>query len=162
MHGPHDHKHPTLLGALVAVACVVCAADCWAQNRGDCVTSNVPESFTLPDGSVHAAGRLTLCTVQAFTPAVGLHRAWTDGEGASFVMSRVAQAEATADSRPVLLFRRAPGSRLEFVGYVWPEFPKSWSYTLQRSGPAGIAVSETFGAVRSLDRMVTPPPPIAN
>jgi hypothetical protein len=117
----------------------------------------VPEAFTLPDGSVHAAGRLTLCAVQAFTPAVGLHRAWTDGDGASFLMSRVSRAEAKADSRSMLVFRRVPGSRLEFVGYVWPEFPMSWSYALQRSDPTALAGTETFGAVRSLEELDATP-----
>src|SRR5262245_18862149 len=131
MRRPHDPKNPTILGVLVALALAACASASWAQNPKDCVTSIVPESFTLPDGSVHAPGRLTLCTVQDFTPVVGLHRAWTDGEGASFLMSRVSHAEANADSRPLLLFQRVAGSRLEFVGYVWPEFPTSWSYSLR-------------------------------
>jgi hypothetical protein len=158
MRRPHDPKNPILPALFAAVAFTAGMSVSWAQNRGDCVTSNVPESFTLPDGSVHAAGRLTLCTVQAFSPVVSLHRAWTDGDGASFVMSRVSRSEVQGDSSPLLMFQRVPGSRLEFVGYLWPAFPTSWSYSLQRPDPTGLAGPETFGAVRSLEELVTPSP----
>jgi len=56
------------------------------------------------------------------------------------------------------LFRRVPGSRLEFVGYVWPESPTSWSYALQRADPTGFAGPEAFGAVRTLEELSTPQP----
>lgn len=149
MQGPHAPNNPTLQAVLLAVGLAASATVSWAQSR-DCVTSNVPRAFTLPDGSLHAAGRLTICTVEAFTPVVGLHRLWADGDGASFVMSRLAPAEATADGGPALLFRCAPGKPLDLVGYVTSSGRKSLSYTLRRPAPTGLAGPETFGAVRSL------------
>lgn len=110
MQGRRDRGTPTLLGVVMAVGLAACATASWAQSGGPCVTSNVPEAFTLPDGSFHPAGRLTLCTLQEFTPVVGLHRVWVDGDGASFVMSRMTRAEVAPDSPPVLVFRRVDGS----------------------------------------------------
>lgn len=153
MQGPHDPNNPTLRAVLLAVGLAASASNSWAQSR-DCVTSNVTRAFTLPDGSLHAAGRLTICTVEAFTPVVGLHRVWADDDGVSFVMSQFVPAEATADSRPVLLFRCVPGKPLDLVGYVTSSGRKSWSYTLRRATPTGLAGPETFGAVQSLGEPV--------
>ena len=147
MQGRRDRGTPTLLGVVLAIGLAACASASWAQERGACVSSNVPEAFTLPDGSVHAAGRLTLCTVEALNPVLGLHRMWPDGGGASLVMSRRARAEATADSQPVLLFQCAPGEPLDLVGYVLPDGRKSWSYTLRRSRSNGFAETPKSGTV---------------
>ena len=133
MQDRRNRGTPTFLGVVLTIGLAACATSSWAQDRGACVTSNVPEAFTLPDGSVHAAGRLTLCTVLALNPVVGLHRVWPDGDGASLVMSRRALAEATADSQPVLLFRCLPGEPLDLVGYVLSDGRRSWSYALQPS-----------------------------
>jgi len=61
------------LGILLAFGLLVCASAAWGQDA--CVTAAVPSAFTLPDKSVHAAGRLTVCTSRALTPVVGLPRA---------------------------------------------------------------------------------------
>jgi hypothetical protein len=118
----------------------------------------VTEAFTLPDGSVHAAGRLTLCTLQEFTPVVGLHRVWTDDDGYGFLMSRVTRAETNPDSRPAFLFRCDPGEPLDLVGYVTSSGRKSWSYALLRPDPTGMAGPETFGAVMPAGEPAAPPP----
>lgn len=156
MQGRRDRGTPTLLGVVLAIGLAACASASWAQERGACVSSNVPEAFTLPDGSVHAAGRLTLCTVEALNPVLGLHRMWPDGGGASLVMSRRARAEATADSQPVLLFRCAPGEPLDLIGYVLPDGRKSWSYALRRSDLSGFADLETSGTAPFTAELVTP------
>ena len=148
MQGPHVPHNPTLRVVLLAVGLASSASPSWAQSR-DCVTSNVTQAFTLPDGSSHAAGRLTICMLRAFTPVIGLHRVWADDDGASLVMSRLAPAEAIADSGPVLLFRSAPGRPLDLVGYVMSSGRRSWSYTLRRPAPTGLAGPKTFGAVQS-------------
>ena len=153
MQGPHDPNNPTLRGLLLVFGLVAPASVSWAQSR-DCITSNVTQAFTLPDGSSHAAGRLTICTLKAFTPVVGLHRLWADGDGARFVMSQLAPAEATAGSDPILLFRSAPGKPLDLVGYVTSSGRRSWSYTLRHPAPTGLAGPEAFGAVQSLGEPV--------
>jgi hypothetical protein len=135
-------------GVMLAIALAFVVSNSWAQGPGICVTANVPEAFTLPDGSVHAAGRLILCSFKAFTPVVGLHRVWTDGEGASLVRIRRARVAETTESRPVVLFQRAPGTLLDLVGYVMPDGAKSWSYALERSQRIAIAGPEVFGATQ--------------
>jgi hypothetical protein len=137
------------LGAMLALGLAAGASIAWAQDRGVCVIANVPEAFTLPDGGLHPAGRLTLCTDQAFTPVIGLHRLWVDGEGTTLAMSRRARAEENADGQAVLLFHRRPGSPLDLVGYVVPQAGKSWSYMLRRSHSNGFADTLTFDTARS-------------
>ena len=117
---PRTRKTPELLGLVLAAGVAACASPAWALSSRACVTAKVPEEFTLPDGTLHAAGRLTLCTLPAFTPVSGLHRVWVDGEGANFAMSRIVRSEASPDSPALMLFERSPGSPLEFVGYVLP------------------------------------------
>jgi hypothetical protein len=136
------------LGVILAISLAFSASSAWAQGPGICVTANVPEAFTLPDGTVHAAGRIILCAFQSFTPVVGLHRVWTDGEGASLVMGKRVRAEGNAANQPVLLFERVPGTLLDLVGYVLPDSGKSWSYALQRSNRPVVASAETFGSTR--------------
>jgi len=105
---------------------------------------------------VHAAGRLTLCTVLALNPTIAIHRVRLDGEGASFVMSRRARAETPAESQPVLLFRRVSGTLLDVVGYVLPDGRKSWSYALQRPDRTPFAGPATSGAALSAGELVSP------
>ncbi len=150
MSGRSNRSVPPPLGVMLAIGLAFVASTSWAKGPGICVTANVPEAFTLPDGTVHAAGRLVLCSFRAFTPAVGLHRVWTDGEGASLVMSRCVRSEENAESRPVLFFQRAPGTLLDLVGYVLPDSGKSWNYSLQRSNRTAVAGPEVFGATRSV------------
>jgi len=97
---------------------------------------------------VHAAGRLVLCSFKTFSPVVGLHRVWTDGEGASLVRIRRARSAETSETRPVLLFKRAPGELIDLVGYVLPDGGKSWSYALERPDRTAVAGPEVFGATR--------------
>jgi hypothetical protein len=136
------------LGVFLAIGLAFFVSTCWAQGHGICVTAKVPEAFTLPDGSVHAAGRLILCSFKTFSPVVGLHHVWTDGEGASLVRMRRTRSAETAESQPVLLFERAPGTLLDLVGYVLPDGAKSWSYALERSERIAVAGPEVFGATQ--------------
>ena len=134
-----DPRNPRPQITLIALVLAAWAPITLAQERGACVSSNVPEAFTLPDGSLHEAGRLTLCTLEALNPVVGLHRMWPEDGGASLVMSRRARAEATPDSPPALLFECAPGEPLDLVGYVLSDGRRSWRYALRRSDPNGFA-----------------------
>jgi len=120
-----------VIGGLVARGSAARAGD-----QGVCVTASVPEAFTLPDGRVHAAGKLTLCMDRLLNPVVGLHRVSTDGDGAALVMSRRSTAAEYTESRPALVFRRAPGAELDLIGYVVPLGRKAWKYTLK--SPDGV------------------------
>jgi len=146
--------HTRTLRTLIATTLVIggltaLGTAAWAGDQGVCVTANVPEAFTLPDGRLHAAGKLTLCMDRLLNPAVGLHRLSADGDGAALVMSRRSRAGEYADSRPVLVFRRAPGAALDLVGYVMPFDHTSWKYTLKN--PDGI------GRFQSAARVAAPP-----
>jgi hypothetical protein len=139
---------------MMVIGLATLASASWAQDRGACVAADVPEAFILPDGSLHPAGRLTLCTVQAFTPVVGLHRVLAEGGSASLVMSRRGRPEANAE-RPEILFRRLPDGSLELIGYVLTNGRKSWSYALQRSNRNGFADSSLAGAAQDSGDLVT-------
>ena len=123
---------PIRSAAILVIGLALFASAASAQDRGACVTAQVPEAFTLPDGSVHVAGKFTLCVHSALNPVAGLHRLSTDAEGTILVKSKRTPAREYVDRRPVLLFYRpAPGAPLDLVGYVVPFDRKSWKYTLK-------------------------------
>jgi hypothetical protein len=155
MRGRRHLELPVRLAVLLTVGLWASASALWAQDRGACVTANVPEAFTLPDGSEHAAGRLTLCALQEFTPVVELHSVSVDGTGVGLAMSRRAVPEAYVDTRSSFLFRRAPDGVLDFVGYVVPFGGKAWSYTMDRSGPNGWSEPKSVFATRAALRTVS-------
>ena len=143
------------LHVTLAIVLAACASAAMAQDRGRCITANVPEAFTLPDGSLHAAGRITLCTHLVLNPVTGLHRIWADGDGASLAMSRRFQPKEFKDSRSSLLFRRAPSGTLDLVGYVVPFNHKTWSYALQHTGANGAAEQSPLAATQAKGELVT-------
>ena len=150
------HRNVTLRRAVtLIIGLAACASASWAQDREACVAANVPEAFTLPDGSEHAAGRLTLCALQAFTPVVELHSVRVDGAGASLAMSRRAVPEGYADTRPAILFQRGPDGALDLVGYVVPCGDKSWSYTMNRSDRHGFGEPKSLAATRAAGHTVS-------
>jgi len=155
MRDRRERNFPVRFVATLVIGLAACASTSWAQDGGACVTANVPEAFTLPDGSEHAAGRLTLCALQAFTPVVGLHSVRVDGTGASLAMSRRAVPEQYADARSEILFRRAPDGALDLVGYVVPFGDRSWSYTMKRSDRNGFSEPKSLATTGAAGRTVT-------
>jgi hypothetical protein len=131
----------TPVAAMLVIGLASFASASWAHDQKVCVTTAVPEAFTLPDGSVHAAGKLTLCTHSLLNPVTGLHRVSAEGDGAILVMSRRSVAREYSDDRPALLFVRAPGTPLDLVGYVVPFDSKTWKYTLK--SPNGIRSAQS-------------------
>ena len=93
---------------LLAAGLIAIPSALFAQERGTCVTAAVPGAFTLPDGRLHAAGRLTLCLDRAFTPSVGLHRVALEGGTLVLVRSRRSRAEMDSGHDAVVLFHRRP------------------------------------------------------
>jgi hypothetical protein len=150
------HHRSVPLAAMLTIGLAASAPASSAQDRGVCVTAEVPEAFRLPDGSVHAAGRLGICTHRALNPVTALHRVWVDDDGASLAMSRRAVAEEYTDSRPVFLFRRASDGTLDLIGYVVPFDHTSWNYALKRSAAQGFAEpKETLAAAEATGSVVT-------
>jgi len=121
-----------------------------AQERGACVLARVPEAYELPDGSVHEAGRLTLCLTQALSPVAGLHRVAVEGHTLGLARSRRALAESRDITEPLVLFRRHAG-RLELVGYVIRVDRKVWSYALAEEPPPQAAPGELVAVLGRLD-----------
>ncbi|HJQ97058.1 MAG TPA: hypothetical protein VJ826_02030 [Candidatus Polarisedimenticolaceae bacterium] len=141
----HPRNLIIILGVLTLVSSVA------AQERGACVLARVPEAYELPDGSVHEAGRLTLCLSQALSPVVGLHRLAVDGHTLGLARGRRAIAKESRDvTEPLVLFRRHAG-RLELVGYVVRVDRKVWSYALAEEPPPHAAPGELVALLGRLD-----------
>jgi len=151
----HGFSRRSFLGAAIFIGLAACATTALAQDTGACISATVPEAFTLPDGSLHAAGRITLCTHQVLNPSVGLHRVWVDGDGASLVMSKRSRPNEFDGDHAAVLFRRVPGEPLNLVGYVVPYGHKAWSYTLRHTNGSGFAETEAISQSRPVGEMVT-------
>lgn len=115
----------------VAMALVATFSPSIAQDRGTCVTADVPEAYVLPDGSTHAAGRLTLCVIEAFTPVVGLHRIDAGVDGPRMAMSRRDTAGEYVGDEAQVVFRRSPDGGLRLAGYVLPNGGHPLRYAFQ-------------------------------
>ncbi len=87
---------------------------------GSCTSAMLNESLTLPDGSRHDAGLLTLCATRDYSPVATLHKTFVDGMPIAFFLSRRGEAEGSADGRPVMMFRRDAKGRLHLSGYSVP------------------------------------------
>lgn len=142
--------------AILAIGLAFLASAAWAQDRGACVTAQVPETFTLPDGSQRVAGRFTLCTYGLLNPVAALHSLSTFAEGTILVKSKRSSAGEYADHRPVLLFvRPAPGAPLDLVGYVVPFNRKAWKYMLKDPNELRSIESAALGAPPPVGEFVT-------
>ena len=105
-----------------------------AQELDTCVTARVPEAYTLPDGSIHEPGRLSLCLAENLSPVTGLHRVAVEGHTLGLARSHRSLAESRDVTDPLVLFRRRDG-RLELIGYVVRIDRKTWSYSLADPEP---------------------------
>lgn len=155
MREQRNRRIGTLACALVFVGSAALTTSALAQDRGACVTVAVPEAFTLPDGSLHAAGRIALCTHEVLNPSAGLHRIRVDGEGTTLVISRRAHPKEFNGGRPVVLFRRVPGQPLDLVGYVVPFEGRSWSYTMKHASVGPTAEVSTLAKTDPSSEIVT-------
>jgi hypothetical protein len=155
MRGPGFNRNRSFLGAAIFIGLAACATTALAQDTGACISATVPEAFTLPDGSVHAAGRITLCTHQVLNPSAGLHTVSVDGDGASLVMSKRSRPNEFDGDHAAVLFRRVPGEPLELVGYVVPFGRKAWSYTLRHTNGNGFAEAAPLAKATATGEMVT-------
>lgn len=139
----------------LVIGLATCASAAVAQERGTCITAKVPEAYTLLDGTMHPAGRITICSQLMLNPVTGLHRIWAEGEGAAFAMSRRFQPREFSDGRATLLFRRDPGGTLDLVGYVVPFNHRAWSYILRHTGGHRMAEPTALDAARPEGELVT-------
>jgi len=118
--------------AALVIACVAMAGpEAWAA--GVCITARVPAPFTLPSGSVHPAGLLTLCPERRLNPATGLHRILVAGMPVELASGRSGRSELSQLDAPVVLFVRQADGTLRLAGYVSPEGPVVRTHLLRAS-----------------------------
>jgi hypothetical protein len=128
-----------LLGVVVALG----PSTAWAEEVGRCARAELPWAVTLPDGSTHDAGSLTLCLQQLWTPVSGLHEIRVNGHATGLFMSRLGRAEGPIEKTPVMVFAHPITSdEYRLVGYAWPDGDVMRTYTLRRSGKVPTTVAK--------------------
>ena len=115
-------------------------------SAGFCTSALVEEVFALPDGSVHPAGRLTLCAGGS-SPVFALQRTFVDGRPVGMFTSRREVVEDAEDEGYYLIFHRRPGHPMELTGYSQPSSGYTEMFTLDR--PARVEVEDSIARGRS-------------
>jgi len=115
---------PTLTAgsvALVATFVLLLSAGP-ARATGSCTSADIDEPFRLPDGSLHDAGRLSLCLDRHHSPVAALHEARVDGRALGLFASRSDQSEGLLehDATPFMMFNRLKSGELALVGLGTP------------------------------------------
>ena len=107
--------------ASVVVATVLVSGLVSAQDRGRCVTVDVPADFVTPDRVTHAPGALKLCVERIHSPVSVLHKLYIDGHMVGMHQSRAGRSEGPVESEPYVQFHWNGRGQLLLVGYAWPE-----------------------------------------
>jgi len=151
-----------LAGALASGLGLACGV-AEAGGRGECTSALVEEPFRAPDGSLHAAGRLTICASKRYSPVSHLHATYVDGMPLGLLISRAGWSEGLSeDGKPFMMFRRDADGLLHLSGYAIPAGDRMVTYRLDlarvdtsrrvaaKEGPDGSAVgpSTLFLAAR--------------
>ena len=110
---------------------------------GGCTSALVEETFTLPDGSVHPAGRLTLCPNSGSSPVFALQRTFVDGKPVGMFASRRQLVEHAGGEEYFLIFHRRPGRPMRLTGYGQPSSGRTEMFLLDR--PARVEVEDSIG-----------------
>ena len=144
----NDHTRIIAVIAVFALLALAPAGAAWAQERGRCVTADVPFEIVLPDESRHAAGQVRICLSRKYSPVSGLHTAYVDGKATGMYISRSAMSEGrVADGEPFLLFRRNEAGSLALHGYAVPAGDGHLtSYRFRESG-GSIDVAQRGGSL---------------
>jgi hypothetical protein len=137
---------------LIALGLLVLPGSAAAGQRGVCTSADVAETFLLPDGTMHEAGRITLCTEREYSPVRWLHAAYVDRMPVAMLISRSGSSEGRGtDLRPFFVFDRDAQGLLHLAGYAVPTGRgalttyrmdparvRSSRHMAKREGPAGI------------------------
>jgi hypothetical protein len=139
-----------LLMLTFAVGLLTSSVPAQAGDRGTCTSAFVSEPFRAPDGSLHEAGKLTICASREYSPVSWLHATYIDGYPVGMWMSRRGSSEGLEDGgRPFIMFRRDAAGLLHLSGYASPAGNTMVTYQLDlarveasqrvaaREGPAG-------------------------
>jgi len=103
---------------VVLALCLVAAQGAAGAAKGVCVSAEIEESFRLPDGSVHPAGRLSLCHHSDYSPVASFHRSKVDGMTVSMHLSRRGESELGDSDSPFIMFSREADGTLLLLGYA--------------------------------------------
>jgi hypothetical protein len=134
-----------LLAALVFV--LAFAPSPGLASNKTCTSADIDEPFALPDGSVHPAGKLTLCHSHEHNPVKTMNRVLVDRHPVGLFSSERQLVAAAAEPAPYyLIFERRAGSTLSLAGYGKPSGGKIEMHLLDR--PARVNVRDSVGAAR--------------
>jgi len=103
--------------ALVALTLGAASGATLAAQRG-CTTALIAEPFLLPDGSEHAAGELTICIHQRYSPVAFLHETHVDGKPVGLLSSRHTTTYGGDLASSFVVFDRLSDGRLNLLGYA--------------------------------------------
>lgn len=124
-----------LLGVALGLMLVGTATPIAASAK-NCVTVTVLDPLELPDGSIHPAGSLTLCSVRSLSPVAQMHLVSVDGIPVGYLLSRTGVSEGPGPLEPMVTFHRDRKGKLHLVGYAWPAGKRSRTYLLQDPRPS--------------------------
>ena len=136
-----------IVAVIVLATLALVAAGPVRAGQGRCVTAHVAEPITLPDGSEHAAGRLTLCASRNFTPVTTLHNSYVNGMPVGMWLARRGVAEGEPAQGAYMMFQRDSGGSLHLYGYASPSGGRIVTHLLAgavggRRGPKSGRVAE--------------------
>lgn len=121
--------------AAVTLAALLLSPAAWSGGSGRCISTSVPDTMVLPDGSVHPAGQLRICYTRAFSPVAGLHETYVNGQPVGRFVSRTGQGEAGSEAEgPFFVFSRNTRGALVLEGYADPVGNRLNTYLIQSPG----------------------------
>lgn len=131
MAEPLRNLNGRLVTYLFVPLLIVVGSAAWGAQT--CTTATIDEPISLPDGSAHPPGKLTVCVHRDFSPVSSLHMTYVNRRPVAMLMSRRGVSEGQAE-RPFMMFRRIDGGRLQLYGYALPSRQHMTTYLL--SAPA--------------------------
>jgi hypothetical protein len=123
--------------ASVVVATLLVSGLVSAQERGRCLTVDVPAVFVTPDRVAHEPGALKLCVARIHSPVSVLHKLYIDGHMVGMLQSRTGLSEGPASSEPYVQFHWNGRGQMLLVGYAWPEGDRMRTHILSCGGGYG-------------------------
>jgi hypothetical protein len=118
-----------------------------AQERGMCITAEVPAAFVTPDRVTHEPGALKLCVERIHSPVSVLHKVYVHGHVIGLLLSRSGHSEGTVE-RPYVQFRRNGRGDWLLVGYALPDGDRMRTHLLAcgEEAPANLCDARQPGA----------------
>jgi len=130
---------------LAALSVLVLVSPPTLATGDGCTSADVDEPFTLPDGSVHPAGKVTLCHSHEHSPVKSMHRVLVDRHPVGmFSSERRIVADESHPSPYYLIFERRSGSTLRLTGYGRPSGAHIEMHMLDR--PTRVDVRDSVGS----------------